>query len=380
MTRAPLPPEVARARNLVLAYGWNATSYQLLNPGLELWFSASGDAVAGYAQAGGRIVVAGAPVCSDSRLAAVVEELERAARARGQRVCYFGAGRRLERLLRDAPDAARVRIGAQPVWDPRRWPERVARHASLRAQLHRARNKQVRVAEWNAERAHEHPELRRVLGGWLAARGLPPMTFLVEPDTLGRVLDRRVFVAERGGIPLAFLLASPVPARTGWLVEQIVRGSAAPNGTSELLVDLAMRTLARDGARYVTLGLSPLSTRATDATAGDAPPPMWLRAVFGAVRAHGRRFYNFDGLDAFKAKLGPDEWEPIYAIARASCFRPGDLYAIAGAFGGGSAARFVARALVRAAHDDLRRLWRGARGVRPPRPAPARTPRARRHD
>ncbi len=339
----------------MLAHGWNATSYQLLNPGLALWFSAAGDAVAGYADAAGRMVIAGAPVCGDGRLAAVVAELEAAARARGRAVCYFGAGHRLERLLRGLPDAARVRIGAQPVWDPRRWPARVDGHASLRAQLHRARSKGVGVVEWTAAAARDDPRLRALLAAWLRGRGLPPMTFLVEPDTLGRVLDRRVFVAERQGTAVAFLLASPVPARDGWLVEQIVRGPAAPNGTSELLVDAAMRTLAADGARYVTLGLSPLSSRAPDAGVGPVPPA-WLRAAFRWVRAHGRRFYNFDGLDAFKAKLGPDEWEPIYAIARARHFRPIDLYAIAGAFGGGSASRFVARALVRAVRDDMRRL------------------------
>ena len=29
------------------------------------------------------------------------------------------------------------------------------------------------------------------------------------------------------------------------------------------------------------------------------------------VRAHGKRFYNFEGLEAFKSKFRPDGWEPI---------------------------------------------------------------------
>lgn len=37
-----------RARALILEFGWNATAYQLLNPGMELWFSRGGDGVVGY--------------------------------------------------------------------------------------------------------------------------------------------------------------------------------------------------------------------------------------------------------------------------------------------------------------------------------------------
>jgi phosphatidylglycerol lysyltransferase len=66
------------------------------------------------------------------------------------------------------------------------------------------------------------------------------------------------------------------------------------------------------------------------------------------VRLHGARFYNFDGLDAFKAKFNPEKWEPIYAIAEGASFPPRALYAIAGAFSGGAPIRLVLRALFRA--------------------------------
>jgi phosphatidylglycerol lysyltransferase len=141
-----------------------------------------------------------------------------------------------------------------------------------------------------------------------------------------------------------------VPARTGWLVEQIVRGRDAPNGTAELLIDSAMRAIAKSGGRYATLGLSPLSERASVATAS---PPLWLRLTLRWVRLHGARFYNFIGLDTFKAKFNPEVWEPIYAIAEGPEFRPRDLYAIAGAFSGGAPIRLIARALARAAWKEL---------------------------
>lgn len=367
LTASPLE----RARALVLRHGWNATAYQILNPGISLWFSTAGDAVAGFVRRGSVRVVAGAPVCAAERLADVARELEADTARVGARVCYFGAEARLESLRRGDARCSSVSLGAQPVWHPPRWQAAVDGHASLRAQLSRARNKGVRVEEWARGRATASPELRRLLGEWLETRGLPPLHFLVEPQTLTRLFDRRVFVAARGGAPVAFLVASPVPCRDGWLVEQAVRGRAAPNGTMELLIDAAVRTLAADGAAYVTLGLSPLSRRAPAADAAGRREPLWLRLVLRWARAHGRRFYDFDGLDAFKAKFRPERWEPVYAIANEPRFSPSTLHAVAAAFGGGSPAALVLRGAGRALRSEARRLRArstGAAAHRPRRP------------
>jgi|SRR5262245_7763367 len=289
-----------RVRSLVKNFGWNATAYQIINPGISHWFPRAGDAVIGYVEHHGVRLVAGAPVCAGERLAEIVEEFEGDAARNKSKVCYFGAEARLESCLADSPRHSRMWLGAQPVWHPQSWAGIFARQSSLRAQLNRARNKSVAVGEWPVERAGGHPELNRCLSEWLATRGLPPMHFLVESQTLERLYDRRVFVAEQGGAVIGFLVSSPVPLRNGWLIEQIVRGAEAVNGTNELLVDTAVRAAAESGAGYITLGLSPLSKR------GVAPSdynPLWLRFLLVWVRARGRGFYNFEGLDAFKVSL-----------------------------------------------------------------------------
>ncbi|RMH23122.1 MAG: DUF2156 domain-containing protein [Acidobacteria bacterium] len=351
-----IPEALARSRELVLAHGYNATAYQILNPGIRRWFSPAGDAVVGYVPSGGYRVVAGSPVCAPDRLAAAVAAFEDDTHRRGRWSCYFAAEERLARLLARRGPLDRILLGAQPVWDPSAWPAILARKASLRAQLYRARNKGVVVTRWPAERATAHPSLKRCLDHWLAGRGLPPLHFLIEPETLGRLYDRRVFVAARGDDVVGFLVASPVPARRGWLVEQTIRGPGAPNGTSELLLDAAMRHLAAGGAAFVTLGLSPLSRRA-----GVTPPPQpwWIRLLLDWLRAHGRRFYNFEGLDSYKAKFLPQAWEPIYAITSERRVGLGTLYAIAGAFGKTPPPLLLLRAVARAARQEAR--WLGQR-------------------
>jgi phosphatidylglycerol lysyltransferase len=307
----------------------------------------------------GTRVVAGAPVCPEARLLAVVEEFGAAARAARQRVCYFGAGERLEQRLAPTGRWSAASLGAQPSWDPVHWPAIVRRRSSLRAQLNRARNKSVRVVEWVRVPESDHARLRACLAEWLDHRGLPPLHFLVEPETLGQLEDRRLYVATRHEAVVGFLVASPVPARGGWLIEQIIRGHLAPNGTAELLVDAAIRSLADSGARYVTLGLSPLSRHSGF---DDRRMPSWLRLVLRGVRAHARRFYDFEGLDRFKSKFEPEQWEEIVALADASRFPPRALWAIASAFSQGSPVALLARALVRAARQEVR--WLTERGHR----------------
>lgn len=321
--------QMQRARELVFRYGWNATSYQILNPAMNHWFSREGDAVVGYVRRGGFRVVAGAPVCAQERLEAVVMEFEEAAAETNDKVCYFGAADRLRMALESLPGHAELIIGAQPIWNPQQWPALLKKHSSLRAQINRARNKGVEVEEWGPETSSGRAALQACLEEWLATRPFPTLRFLTAPVDLGEMRDRRLFVASSGGTVVGFLIATPVPDRNGWLIEQIVRGRTAPNGMAELLVDAAMQSLAADGAEYVTLGLAPLSQRAeTEMETQES----WLRLLLTWVRAHGRRFYNFDGLDAFKAKFRPDSWEPLYALSNEKHFSLAALHAIAAAF------------------------------------------------
>ena len=177
----------ARTRELILEYGWNATSYQILNPGIDHWFSREGDAVIGFVSQARTRVVAGAPVCSADRLPGVVAEFAASAAAAGEHVCYFGAESRLEKLLVPTGRWSVASLGAQPSWDPSGWPAIVSARASLRAQLNRARNKHVRVSEWDDRRRDGDEGVRRCLAEWLADRRMPALHFLVEPETLGQL-------------------------------------------------------------------------------------------------------------------------------------------------------------------------------------------------
>lgn len=348
--------EIARAREIIMQFGWNATAFQLINPGISLWFSKTCPAVIGYVERSGIRVVAGAPVASHEDLEQVVEEFEHDTHTHGLRICYFGAEERMHTLLEVPHKHAMVVLGAQPAWHPRDMLKAFKQKSSLRAQINRSRNKGVTVREWASEQAESSPELQRVLDEWLASRGMAALHFLVEPRTLSHLKGRRIFVASIEGQPVGFLLCSPIPARNGWLIEQFIRGDKAPNGTVELMLHAAMTGLEQAGAEYVTLGLSPLSPTGEL----ERMNPWWLQMLFHWVRAHGKRFYNFEGLHNFKAKFEPDHWDPIYAIAPGKRFGLFSLYAIAHAFTNKNPVRFLLAELLDAVLTEIRSttVWR----------------------
>lgn len=351
-------PDLARIRELILAHGYNSTVYQILNPGIEHWLPNGRDAVIGFVREGRRWIVAGAPVCAPSALSETAHVFEHDAEDRaGARVCYFGAMERSRHAIGGDGQHAVIAIGAQPVWDPHGWDDRIRRRSSLRAQLNRARNKGVSVIVPSVRPVPYRAQLQQCLAHWLDNRPLPPMHFLVEPDTLGGVLeDRQLYVAMREGHVVGFLVASPVPLRNGFLIEQIARGANCPNGTAELLIDAAMRDLAARGVTYVTQGLVALSTHARAAMARN---PLWLRALMAWARAHGNRFYNFRGLEAFRTKMEPDTWETVYAIANEPWFSPYTLDAIARAFCRTSPLSAFAKAIGKAVRQEARWALRG---------------------
>jgi phosphatidylglycerol lysyltransferase len=281
----------------LVRHGWNATSFQVLEPGFRYFWDGP-DACIAYVDTGAAWVTAGAPLAEVARFAAAMERFCAAARAARRRVCCFATEPRFYASV--AWPA--LRIGDQPIWDPKDWLPVLQRSRSLREQLRRARAKGVVVRALDARELVPGHAMRArlddLIARWLRSRTMAPMGFLVQVDPFTLVEERSHFVAERDGTVVGFLGVVPIYARNGWFFEDLLRDPQAPNGTVELLVDAGMRAAIAAGVRHVTLGMVPLAGEVSG----------WLRVA----RRLGRALYDFDGLRAFKAKLKPRGWDPIY--------------------------------------------------------------------
>ena len=320
-------------------------------PGLRTWTDALGVTI-DYTeiQSWGRVrVAAGGPSGPEPLRPAAAAAFEAKARADRCRVLWFG----VETPGDIALDRPSLVIGAEPVWTAGRWPEMVARKASVRAQIRRAVNKGVAIEPWDADRVRVSAEVRAVLADWLMRRGLPPMSFMADPFVLDAPGDRRFWVATRAERIVGYLALRPGDEA---FVEWIIQRREAPNGTAALLLDTALRD---SGSPAFTLGMVPLSTHAP---LSDTTPSLLVRALLTWTRAHATRFYNFGGLERFKAKFVPDRWRPLHLVTAGRPITVFTFHDVAAAFAAPRApTRFVGRALLDAAVQEAHDATEAAR-------------------
>ncbi len=325
-------PPLERVLHLLKRHAAQATSFQILEPGYRYWFHASGDACVAYTQALGARVTVGEPVAAAEAMPEVVRAfIDDAARA-GRRVRFF----HVSEAFVTRTGLASTHVGEQPEWDPAHWEHTLKTTRSLREQLRRAQNKGVSTRSLSAtDIAEGKPERLRLEGliqRWLASRGMHELKFMVLVHPFSFPEERRYVIAERAGELVGLAVAVPIYALNGWFVEDLLRDPSAPNGTAELLVDAMMRAFAEQGVRYATLGLSPLT--------GDVSP------LLAFTRDTTARLYNFGGVRAFKEKLKPQSWQPVYLAYPKRELGPLALRDVLAAFAPGGLVRFGLNTLI----------------------------------
>lgn len=356
-----LPADETDLGAMVAAWGRQATAFQVLGPALERWVAPHGAGLVGYVHAAHYHVAGGDPVCPGEALAETAQAFVEHAASQRHEALFFAASDELLAALDEAgvPYDALL-LGHEPEWDPADYHTRGAERRSLRAQLNRARNKGLTVTEVSAVALADatlRASLEALVADWLESRPMPAMRFLVNVAPFARAELRRYFVAHHRGRPVALLVASPVPAREGWFFEHLVRHREAPNGAVECVVDAAMRALAAEGARYVSLGLAPLAGVDDGPGAHRAVRRVmcWSYRSLGAV-------YNFAGLERFKARFAPSRWAPRYLVTVGRPITPLTVHAMLAAFSGGHVG-FAGESVRRLAVRLPKRAWLAALGA-----------------
>jgi phosphatidylglycerol lysyltransferase len=112
---------------------------------------------------------------------------------------------------------------------------------------------------------------------------------------------------------------STISCKRGWALDLMRRRSTSPNGIVDFLIASALLLFQQEGEQVLSLGLSPLAGSNDD-------DPVEEMEILERARSlmfeRFNRFYNFKGLNAFKAKFGP-HWQPRYlAYAGTSALIP----------------------------------------------------------
>jgi phosphatidylglycerol lysyltransferase len=116
-----------------------------------------------------------------------------------------------------------------------------------------------------------------------------------------------IAIVERGNDIVAFANLWPGPDRVELAVDLMRYRSDAPREVMEGLLVHAMTWGKKEGYRWFSLGMAPLSGFERSPVA-----QLWTR-LGSFLYQHGEAFYHFQGLRAYKEKFHP-QWEPRYLV------------------------------------------------------------------
>jgi|GEM_PF-219633 len=328
-------------------HGYNAHSLVAIASGVRLWSSPETDGAISFNEFGKVWLVPGEPLASPDSQVALTDRFLRAARAKGRTVGFLPVSERFAKHSKQLGLRA-VKIGSAPYFDLATWSPRGDRAKKARAGINHAFRAGVRVTKVNSIDEKLIRETERLCKSWLTTRRSPTkLGWLFTIDLFQHSERKKYFTAhDATGRLVGFLAASPIPARQGWYLEDVLRLPDAPTGTADLLVVEALKSLKRDGAKLATLGTAPMALEGTIDSLVQCSPK--LSQVTRFVAAVFTIFYNFDGVRRFKAKFAPSWWESEYVlISENTTAPPRVIYAFVQAVVPAGASDLVTRYCVR---------------------------------
>jgi lysylphosphatidylglycerol synthetase-like protein (DUF2156 family) len=313
--RMAAPDPTGELLRLQTLYGYNPHSLVSIAPGALLWSTPNIDGAIIYSEFGSVWLAAGDPLAPLEDMAELGHQFAAFAKAKGRAVAFVPTSAAFARTV--APrDFTALKVGAAPYFDLQTWNPRGDAGKKIRAGVNQARRAGVAV-EMISDSSDESfkKETTRLCLRWLdTRRAATTFGWLVALDPFMHSEYKQYFAARVNGKLVGFLAASPMPARDGWYLEDVLREPDAPQGTATLLVVDALAALKQEGAALATLGTSPLATDGLD----DVPTGQH-RVIERGLRIASRRlsgFYNFEGLRRFKGKFAPSWWESEYVLGQ----------------------------------------------------------------
>jgi phosphatidylglycerol lysyltransferase len=346
----------ARLRLLALEFGDTYSSYLATEPDREYFWS-SEDAVLAFRRHGRFVVVADGLLAHGDRRPALLAEFLDFARRRRWHASFVNVPRSEVNLYRRLGCQV-TKCGEEPFirlqrtrFQGKNW--EWARRQENFCRRHGVEFREVDPNPQDADyRDRVAPQLERISDDHIAdTLHRRELQFFVSQFSTLDVRDRRLFVAEHGGVPQAFIVCNPGLAGDLWAVEVYRRRRDAVRGVIPALIMHALRAMQAEGVAYASLSLCPF-LRCTPVV-GDSGMyryfvNFWWRWL-GAI-------YDMPGLFHFKSRFHPEYREMF--IAAHPCVTVRSMWAIARIWGllQFNPLRLAARLLQRTAVAERRQL------------------------
>jgi lysylphosphatidylglycerol synthetase-like protein (DUF2156 family) len=335
---------------MVIRYGYEHQSFVLLYGGMKVWRLQEPAAVVLYRLVGRVAVVGAAPLTARAHLREVIHRFLDHCRERKLDCLMLP-------LCGDTAEVARecgmglLKIGESGYFKLPEWKPVGNRGKKVRACVNQASKAGIAVERYDPlsnRDARARTEIEELCRAWMDTREVDALGWLLELDPFKLAEYKRYFLARAANGRLEGMLAcSPIPARNGWYLEDLIRRPDADRGVSELLIAEALKSLAEEGAELATLATSPLAGIEPDAPNAEFK---YFARLLKLIYEHLDAFYHFKALHRFKAKFAPSFVEHDFVAIYPPRIRLRTALAVIGAFDPGGLSGMMA--------SKLRKLWR----------------------
>lgn len=306
-----------RRLRLVDAYGYNGLALLTLYDGWRYFEPSDVDGFVAFELHRGTAVACGDPVCADADLPALMSRFAEYCAGRRWRFAFVGASARVGKVAAGLGFKS-VKVGEEPFFDLGTYSLRGKSAKKARSAINLARRTGITVEEYRVPSPAIDTEIAEVARDWLDHRNAPPMGFLLRSRPFAHRERKRTFLAWHEGRLVGVMTCAPAPARGLLYVEEQLRRSDAPYGTTEMLIDEARAQAKADGLGLLSLGVSPLQG-ATEQPYGRFRA---LCIAFKLLSAKINFVYSFRSLNHYKKKFSPTFWEDVFLIYQGGLLMP----------------------------------------------------------
>jgi len=299
------------ARELVLKYGQNSSSYLALEDDKILFFGKNIDGIVAYGVVGNVVTVCGDPICAPDDFVQFLAEFKAFCTECSYECIFLGTS---EVFLKEYEmlGYSHVKAGEEARFKLDEYQLAGGKMAKMRALINHA-NKEVTTREYKptVEKNEEIEKgINNVSEEWLEGKKSGQLGFSVGGTGLGDPMDRRYFYAVDAEEKIVgFNVFLPYDNKNGYLADVTRRIPHAPGGVTEKLIYDGFMVFKEEGAQWGNMGMATFANVGEEGVKDDLTVK-FLEFIY--EKCNG--FYGFKDLHKAKEKYSPTVWAPGYFV------------------------------------------------------------------
>ena len=327
-------PEIPLTYNEILSslkkYGYNTNSiFHLYNSFRHLRVNEKskgklGEEIFGHEAHPGFNLVISDPLCDPRNCEEVLRRLKKFGTDKKKDTILFAIGPTFADAAKNLSFKV-VAIGKEPQFDLKKWTS-TSLSPKLKSALRQVEKRGIVIEEFSLQQLHSRnmiDDMNEILQKWFLSRSSGKFKSLTEVNPSAGSDDKKFFVAHQAGRVDAFLVASPIYAKNGYFLQDLIRTTSSVSGVADALVVRALECLKSQGYEMASLGVSPLAGLNDPAVNAKHP---YLNKILNLVYEYQKFPVHFKDLYGFKRKFEPTHEEFAYVALSSRWFKPNQLW------------------------------------------------------